>query len=201
MSGLGPTRARPCVSCGEENLLRYPGDPYRSENILIHEFAHAIHLMGLNTIDNTFDTKLRLVYESAMKKGLWKGKYAAGNKQEYWAEAVQSWFDTNRKPDHDHNHVDTRAELKEYDPDIAALVESVFGDKPWKYVKPKDRKDPAHLAGYDRSKAPKYAWDDGLLTWYKANGARVEAEWAEQRSKRQEQRKKREEKKSKQQKK
>jgi len=27
---------------------------------------------------------------------------------EYWAEAVQSWFDTNREPDHDHNHVNTR---------------------------------------------------------------------------------------------
>ena len=41
--GLGPTPIRPAVSCGEENLLNYPGDPYSTENILVHEFAHAIH--------------------------------------------------------------------------------------------------------------------------------------------------------------
>ena len=48
--GLGPTDVRPCVSCGEENLLKYPGDPYKTENILVHEFAHAIH-EGLKAID------------------------------------------------------------------------------------------------------------------------------------------------------
>src|SRR5262249_44228483 len=57
--GLGPTRIRPAVSCAEENLLCFPGDPYVGENILIHEFAHAIHLMGLNSIEKTFDKKLR----------------------------------------------------------------------------------------------------------------------------------------------
>jgi alpha-glucosidase len=37
--GLGATRARPAVSCGEENLLNLRGDRYPRENILIHEFA------------------------------------------------------------------------------------------------------------------------------------------------------------------
>src|SRR4051812_35836383 len=46
--GLGASRDRPAVSCGEENLLCYRGDPYASENILVHEFAHAIHQMALN---------------------------------------------------------------------------------------------------------------------------------------------------------
>jgi len=156
--GLGATPHRPATSCGEENLLRYKGDPYISENILIHEFAHAIHHMGLNTVDKTFDKRLDTAYKSAMKKGLWKGKYAANNRAEYWAEAVQSWFDTNRKPDHDHNHVDTRKELKEYDPAIAKLVAEIFGDKPWKYVRPSDRKKPGHLKGYDRAKASVFSW-------------------------------------------
>ena len=40
--GLGATPERPAVSCGEENLLLYPNDPYSTENILIHELAHAI---------------------------------------------------------------------------------------------------------------------------------------------------------------
>ncbi len=34
-------------SCGEENLLTLKGDRYRQENILIHEFNHAIHQQGL----------------------------------------------------------------------------------------------------------------------------------------------------------
>src|SRR5262249_45526100 len=69
--GLGSTKRRPAVSCGEENLLNYPGDPYAKENILIHEFAHAIHQMGLNTIDETFDERLRKTYRRTMDKGLW----------------------------------------------------------------------------------------------------------------------------------
>ena len=52
--GLGSTPTRPAVSCGEENLLNYQGDPYFTENILVHEFAHAIHQMGLNTVDPQF---------------------------------------------------------------------------------------------------------------------------------------------------
>jgi len=32
--------------------------------------------------------------------------------------------------------VDTRAELKSYDPELAKLVEEVFSDGPWRYVRP-----------------------------------------------------------------
>ena len=138
--GLGPTPQRPAVSCGEENLLNLPGDRYPTENILIHEFAHAIHLMGLNSLDDTFDGRLKDVYDKAMAAGLWKDKYAAGNKEEYWAEGVQSYFDTNREDDRDHNHVDTREELKDYDPDLFALVDETFKGNPWRYVRYDERK-------------------------------------------------------------
>ena len=57
--GLGPTPQRPSVSCGEENLLCLAGDPYSSENILIHEFAHAVHEMGVRSVDETFDGRLK----------------------------------------------------------------------------------------------------------------------------------------------
>lgn len=159
--GLGATRRRPSVSCGEENLLHFPGDPYRTENILIHEFAHAVHQMGVNTIDKTFDARLRAAYDDAMKKGLWKDKYAANNKSEYFAEGVQSWFDTNRENDHDHNHVNTRQELIDYDPALAKLCEEVFGNGPWRYQRIPDRKDEKdllHLKGYDAGKAPRFEW-------------------------------------------
>jgi hypothetical protein len=167
--GLGATRRRPCVSCGEENLLRYPGDPYRAENILIHEFAHAIHEMGLNRLDDQFDEKLKAIYDQAMEEQLWEDKYAATNHHEYWAEGVQSYFDTNRENDHDHNHVDTREELAEYDPRLFALIDEAFRQNEWRYVRPEDRSDEerTHLAGYDRAAAPTFQWPEGLEEWYR----------------------------------
>jgi hypothetical protein len=81
--GLGATPQRPAVSCGEENLLNLKGDRYAKENILIHEFAHAIHEMGLNNIDRRFDLRLRAAYARAMEMGLWDKTYAATNHKEY----------------------------------------------------------------------------------------------------------------------
>lgn len=158
--GLGASLRHPAVSCGEESLLGYRGDPYATENIMIHEFAHAMHECGLNLVDKTFDERLRKAFAAAKERGLWKDKYAGTNRNEYWAEGVQSWFDDNREPDHDHNHVNTRAELKEYDPPLASLCAEIFGDGEWRYLRPQKRTPaPAHLAGYDPKAAPRFSWD------------------------------------------
>jgi hypothetical protein len=156
--GLGATRQRPAVSCGEENLLQCPGDPYAKENILIHEFAHAIHQMGLNHVDPTFDKRLKAAFDAATAKGLWKGADAATNHHEYWAEAVQSYFGTNRENDNVHNHVNTRDELVEYDPDVATLVAEAFKGATWTYVPPTKRWDQPHLKGVDRATLPRFKW-------------------------------------------
>ena len=159
--GLGGSRTDPACSCAEENVLAYPGDPYSTESILIHEFAHNLHLRGMVRVDETFDDRLREAYDQAMAEGLWEGKYASTNKNEYFAEGVQSWFDDNREPDHDHNHVNTRVELIEYDPRLAALCEEVFGDTVLVYTKPTTRlRD--HLADYDPSQAPTFRWPERL---------------------------------------
>jgi len=159
--GLGGSVTDPLCSCAEENLLAFEGDPYSTENILIHEFAHNIHLRGLLNVDKTFDSRVKAAYDSAMKKGLWKKKYASTNHHEYFAEGVQSWFDNNREPDHDHNHVNTREELLEYDPDLAALCKEVFGDTVFKYTKPATRLK-GHLQGYQPEGAPKFEWPERL---------------------------------------
>jgi hypothetical protein len=159
--GTGGSATDPYCTCAEENVLGYPGDPYEKECILIHEFAHNIHLRGLNNVDPTFDPRLKRAYDAAMKAGLWKGKYASVNHHEYFAEGVQSWFDDNRENDHDHNHVNTRAELIAYDPVLAALCREVFGPTEIKYTKPATRLH-GHLAGYDPSKAPTFVWPDRL---------------------------------------
>ncbi len=159
--GTGGSETDPYCSCGEENLLGYPGDPYSTENILIHELAHNIHLRGMQNIDPTFNGRLKDAYRKAMDAGLWKGKYASVNHHEYFAEGVQSWFDNNRENDHDHNHVNTRVELIEYDPRLADLCREVFGETELKYTKPATRlKD--HLQGYDPSTAPKFVWPERL---------------------------------------
>ena len=75
---------------------------------------------------------------------------------------MQSWFDNNRPPDHDHNHVDTRKELIEYDKGLADLCQEVFGDTKLTYTKPATRLK-GHLEGYDPSKAPTFEWPERLL--------------------------------------
>lgn len=81
--------------------------------------------------------------------------YAHKNRAEYWAEGVQSWYNTNRTMDHDHNHIHTRKQLKEYDPPLAKLCESVLGDTPWRFVSPRDRAGKGHLVGFDPANSPK----------------------------------------------
>ena len=97
----------------------------------------------------TGDDKVLIVF------GGKKGCYAGRNRSEYWAEGVQCWYNTNRTMDHDHNHIHTREGLRPYDPGLAALCEEVLGDKPWRFVSPRDRAGKDHLAGYDPATAPK----------------------------------------------
>lgn len=165
--GLGGSQTDPVSSCAEENVLAFRGDPYAAENILIHEFAHAIHLRGMVNVDKTFDRRLKQVYDDAMKKGLWLGKYAGNNHHEYFAEGVQSWFNDNRENDHDHNHVNTRKELVEYDPGLAKMCEEVFGDTEFVYTKPATRLT-GHLQGYDPATAPEFKWPKYIVDWNNA---------------------------------
>ena len=83
------------------------------------------------------------------------------NHPEYFAEGVQSWFDNNRENDHDHNHVNTRAELLEYDAGLAAMCKEVFGETKLSYTKPATRLTD-HMKGYDPAKAPKFVWPERL---------------------------------------
>jgi hypothetical protein len=83
-----------------------------------------------------------------------KDCYHIKNQGEYWAEGFQTWYDTNRTMDHDHNHIHTRAQLRGYDPHFAELLEDVLGDPEWRFVSPRLRAGNDHLAGYDPAKAP-----------------------------------------------
>ena len=145
------------VSSSEENILAFPGEAPQEYNVQIHEFAHGIHILGLNTLDPTFDERLQMTYEAAMKKGLWQGTYASSDKREYWAESTQAWFHHNTPGSFknlDPIRHTTRQALKLYDPELATLLAEVYGDRQWRYTPVETRTHLPHLQGFNPQDSP-----------------------------------------------
>jgi len=161
--GLGGTRWDPLTSCGEENLLNLKGDPYRGENILIHEFAHIIMNVAIRNIDPNLHKKITENWKAARDEGLWKNTYAITDYSEYFAECTQSWFDCNAANNPAHGDIDTRDKLKKYDPRMADLLAQVYRDNDWRYTPTTQRPDSPHLLGFDRTNAPVFKWRPDLL--------------------------------------
>jgi alpha-glucosidase len=138
--GGGGTLARPLTWMCVENVLHLPTDNFPNENNMVHEFAHAIENVGIALSDKELHERLSKAYAAATARGLWKGTYAGKNMDEYFAEGTQSWFHCNRKNDRDHNDVDTRAKLKKYDPELAAILKIVYGDLPNQSMKRRGEK-------------------------------------------------------------
>jgi len=127
--GLGGDPELPLTTCAEENILCYQIDKYHAEDILIHEFAHSIHLVGLTATRPDINKQLKTALEAAKAQGKWRLTYAATNIAEYWAEGVQDWFSVNaevKHPDGKHNFVNTRKELRRYDHGLYDILATVF---------------------------------------------------------------------------
>ena len=127
--GLEGTMELPLTTCAEENILAYQIDQYHAEDILIHEFAHTIHLVGINLVDPSIDKKLQRLMDKAISEGKYQNTYALENFIEYWAEGVQDWFNVNAEmpyPDGKHNWVNTREDLRRYDPRLYRLISKYF---------------------------------------------------------------------------
>ena len=122
---------------------------------MLHEFAHAIHRFGLNTVDPTFDNRLQIAYAAAIEKGLWQGTYASSDRGEYWAVGTRAWFYPN-VGDSSYNYGNTRQALKEYDPGLAALLAEVYGDSGWRYTSPAARIHLPHLQGFNPQDSPTF---------------------------------------------
>jgi hypothetical protein len=137
---LGGSKQVKITSACEENLVCFRRDRYYQENILIHEFAHTIHLAGLGRDYNEFNRELKDLYQVALKAGLWENTYAAENHLEYWAEGVQTYFNANienNPGDGVHNQINTREELAEYDPGLYHFIAEFFHDFQWTPTCPK----------------------------------------------------------------
>lgn len=130
--GRGATLALPLTTVGEENLLCSSGDSYSGESILVHEFAHTLHVLVIAMIDPAFDAELDALFWQARGEGLWTDTYSNESRQEYWAEGVQSWFGANQVEQKGlHNHVNTREELLEHDPRLHELIGRWFSESAW----------------------------------------------------------------------
>lgn len=119
------------ASFGEENVMCFDSDRYKGESIMVHEFSHIVHTVGILGVNPNFDTELEHLMEKARAKGLWSNTYALDNKYEYFAETVQSFFNCNRfseTPNGVHNSINTCEKLKAYDPDVYNLLLHYFPD-------------------------------------------------------------------------
>ena len=127
--GMEGTMEVPVTTCAEENILAYQIDKYHAEDILIHEFAHSIHLIGIYQVDPTINEKLDSLLDKAKARGIYANTYRLDNGMEYFAEAVQDWFNVNaevQRADGKHNWINTREELQAMDPDMYHLLAQYF---------------------------------------------------------------------------
>lgn len=111
------TQARELYS--REQLLKHPA-------VVLHELAHAYHDQFLG-FDNP---EIIAVYEAAREAGIYEDvllytgarvkHYGLTNQKEYFAEGTEAWFYRNDF------YPFVRAELKEYDPALHALLKRIW---------------------------------------------------------------------------
>jgi len=128
LPGVGAVMGRPITSTSEENVLCDANDPYRGFSVFIHEYAHAIHLIGLRLADPTFEERLRQAYDTAMATGLWANTYSASNHLEYWAEGVGIWFHAHWSSLDHPAVINTREKLAAYDDGLYRMIREYFSE-------------------------------------------------------------------------
>jgi hypothetical protein len=117
--GIADRADYPVATVNEADLLGERGGPCGGLNILYHELGHLVQNRSLPPPDY-FDVKE--FYQRALNARKYRDFYANTNPNEYFAEAVQAYFlSTDPRGRYD------RDWLENYDPDIFALVERVFG--------------------------------------------------------------------------
>ncbi len=149
VEGFGGEADNPMGSISEANLIRLQSGRYATryphEMILVHEFGHTVHLVGINFLDDqsTAD-QVRAAYAHAVEAGLWPSSYAISNYEEYFATLSTVWFNVMEEGidgrwDGIRGPVNTRDELLEYDPMGYELMASVYPEKslprPWRFNK------------------------------------------------------------------
>ena len=130
------TEEIPTAAGAEENLLCLESDRFAGEDMFVRDFGWTIRRFGIAVVDHDLDRAIEEAYGRAIAADLWRNTVAEVNSDMYWAEGVQSFFDANNEEndekDQIHNHVDTRAELRAYDPFLYELLVRAFGETDWR---------------------------------------------------------------------
>ena len=145
VEGFGGTLDAPVSSISEANVIRLRSGRYATryphEMVLVHEYGHAIHLVGMKALpDQALSKQVMKTYQHAKKTGLWHDTYAISNYEEYFATMSTIWFNVMQegvdgKWDGIRGPVNTREELKAYDPEAWKLMSQIYPDtvlpSPW----------------------------------------------------------------------
>ncbi len=130
------TEEIPTAAGAEENLLCLESDRFAGEDMFVRDFGWTIRRFGIAVVDHDLDRAIEDAYGRAIAADLWRNTVAEVNSDMYWAEGVQSFFDANNEEednkDQIHNHVDTRSELRTYDPFLYELLVRAFGETDWR---------------------------------------------------------------------
>ena len=119
------------TTCAEENISLIASMEITRGRYLGARVRAIPFTTGITPVDPTFNDRLQRSLDNAIEQGRWLNTYAATNIWEYWAEGVQSWFDVNaevesNEGDGKHNRVNTREELKIYDPGLYEIISAYF---------------------------------------------------------------------------
>lgn len=120
------------MSCGEENLLKLPGDRYAGQSICVHEFAHTMQI-GLAQGAPGFNQQVIDHYDAIRQSDFIVNTYMVQNYGEYWATAVQAWYNAGfckAVPDGIYGPLCDRTSLAQLDPVGYQLISRVFEPPP-----------------------------------------------------------------------
>jgi hypothetical protein len=127
----------------QENVLGHPGQPHVGDNQVIRVFAEALHRIAgtrppipdfrgnqqyelrVKRLDSGFDEAVAALFARAQGAAKWKGTSAIADRFSYWAAGVAAYFNASGQDIAPHGFsspVNTREKLKEYDPELHALV-------------------------------------------------------------------------------
>lgn len=108
----------PIATVNELDLLGDRRGTCRGLNILFHEIGHLVQNFAISHADYI---EIRILFQSAIDSGKYRGEYASTNPREYFAEGTQAYFDANS--------VDGRRDrewLQGYDPDLFAMLQDIY---------------------------------------------------------------------------
>jgi alpha-glucosidase len=159
---LDYTPEKKCLIVGEENVMADPKNAHAGDVQVIRVLANALyHVTGTRPVDPNwekrgqnvqqyelrvqrldvrFDENLKQLYQQAMSAGKWQGTAGAHDRVAYWVKGVLAYFDAlgqDATPPDAAHPINTREALKEYDPDLYALVNATMaydGHVDWRYA-------------------------------------------------------------------